>query len=141
MPLAIGMDLVAVRDVEESLARFGSRYVERVYTRAESAAAREGTHAIRLAALFAAKEATFKVLEAHGEAIGWTNIEIDICARHGTSVKLHGAAAAAAQRGGIDTVDVSVAQCDGYAAAIALASGGTARCPESGGFVAERPNT
>jgi holo-[acyl-carrier protein] synthase len=135
------MDLVAVSDVEESLARHGPRYVERVYTQAERAAAAGRTRATRLAALFAAKEATFKVLEAHGDAIGWTNIEIDICARNGISVKLHGAAAAAAQRGGIDTVDVSIAQCERYAAAIALASGGTARLSKTGGFVAERPNT
>ena len=36
VPLGLGMDIVDVADVEDSLLRFGDRYLRRVYTPARS---------------------------------------------------------------------------------------------------------
>jgi holo-[acyl-carrier protein] synthase len=127
MALRIGMDLVDVRDVEESLARFGSRYLERVFTPAEIAASRGGSNASCLAVCFAAKEATLKALPARGDGLGWTNIEVEIGPSQRTSLTLHGAAAKAAERAGITALDVSVTRAGTYAAAIVLTEGSADR--------------
>lgn len=63
MILGIGSDLADMRRIEATLARFGDRFVQRVYTpveqaRAERKADRIGTYAKR----FAAKEACAKAL-------------------------------------------------------------------------------
>jgi holo-[acyl-carrier protein] synthase len=63
--LGLGSDLCDIRRIERALARFGARFLERVFTEAErqrgerrSGAARAGTYAKR----FAAKEACAKAL-------------------------------------------------------------------------------
>src|ERR1039458_9884587 len=68
----VGMDIAFVGDVAESIARFGDRYVCRIFTPHEisccvgsRAATAEG-----LAARFAAKEATIKVLRPTERALG-----------------------------------------------------------------------
>jgi len=63
MILGLGNDLVDIRRIERSLARFGDRFVQRVFTeheqqRAERRANRAATYAKR----FAAKEACAKAL-------------------------------------------------------------------------------
>ena len=62
--LRVGTDVVAVHQVADSVARFGPRYLQRVYTDHEldSCAGSPTFRAARLAARFAAKEATIKVL-------------------------------------------------------------------------------
>ena len=54
-----GIDLVDVREVDASVARFGDRYLRRIYTEQEirSCGRGEPRFASRLAARFAAKEA------------------------------------------------------------------------------------
>ncbi len=62
MPLRVGIDTVEVAAVEAAIAAHGDRYLERVYTPREVADC--NGDAERLAARFAAKEATFKALRA-----------------------------------------------------------------------------
>ncbi len=63
MILGIGTDLVDVRRVEQTLARFGDRFVGRCYTEDERRAAEARRHpAHRYAMFFAAKEACAKAL-------------------------------------------------------------------------------
>ena len=109
MTLRIGIDLVDVRDVEEALARFGSDYLERVYTTREVASARGGTSASSLAAFFAAKEATLKALEAEHEGMGWKKIEVGTGHGRRASLSLSDEAADAARSAGITSFEVSVA--------------------------------
>ena len=73
-PISVGMDLVDVAEVEESLARFGDPYLQRVFTPREVAAC--GGDARRLAACFAAKEAVAKTFDAGDEALDWRSIEV-----------------------------------------------------------------
>ena len=61
---SVGIDLVRVSRVAESLAQFGERFLQRVFTDGEVAYARSAPSlmAERLAARFAAKEAAVKAL-------------------------------------------------------------------------------
>jgi holo-[acyl-carrier protein] synthase len=63
--IGIGVDLCDIRRVEKVLARFGDRFIERVFTEEERARALRRTqalHAATFAKRFAAKEACAKAL-------------------------------------------------------------------------------
>lgn len=94
----IGIDLVEVREVQESLEEHGERYLRRIYTAQERRDSRDEPR--HLAARFAAKEATIKALGYGDEAIDWLTIDVG-CGRHGepTLDLTDRAAALAAQRG------------------------------------------
>jgi holo-[acyl-carrier protein] synthase len=63
MILGIGSDLCDIRRIEKSLARFGERFIQRVFTPVEQAKARRRPAlAPTLAKRFAAKEACSKAL-------------------------------------------------------------------------------
>lgn len=62
--MSVGIDLVRISHIEESIAAFGERFMKRVFTEREIdyALASPSHTAARLAARFAAKEATVKAL-------------------------------------------------------------------------------
>ena len=64
MILGIGSDLIDIRRIEKTLANFGARFIERVFTETERAKAerRPRTRAATYAKRFAAKEACSKAL-------------------------------------------------------------------------------
>ena len=65
MILGLGNDVVDIRRIEQSIARYGSRFLERVFTEAERAKAERRTEKLRAATYakrFAAKEAASKAL-------------------------------------------------------------------------------
>lgn len=66
MIIAIGSDLIDIRRVEKTLARFGARFIKRCFTEVEIAKAERrrggGTHVATYAKRFAAKEACSKAL-------------------------------------------------------------------------------
>lgn len=63
MIIGTGIDLIDIRRVEETLARFGQRFLDRVFTPVEQAkAARRDKPGPTLAKRFAAKEAMAKAL-------------------------------------------------------------------------------
>jgi holo-[acyl-carrier protein] synthase len=64
MILGIGSDIIDIRRIEQTLARFGDRFTQRVYTERERARAerRPEQRAATYAKRFAAKEATSKAL-------------------------------------------------------------------------------
>src|SRR5205814_4958160 len=95
MPMRVGVDLVSVAAVEEALKDHGEHYLTRVYTAGEVEDA--GGDASRLAARFAAKEATLKVLRAHEIGIPWSTIEVVRTEWGGVALSLTGAAAARAE--------------------------------------------
>ena len=76
--LATGVDLVSIPRIERALARFGDRFLARVYTRREIDHSRG--RGAQLATRFAAKEAAAKalgvgmrIMSPHG--IGWHEVE------------------------------------------------------------------
>ena len=103
MPSLVGLDLVDVREVAESVERFGERYLQRCYTPAEVAYAMSArdraTSVRRLAARFAAKEAGAKALGT-GMSRGVTWLEIEVVREPGgrPAIRFHGRAAEMARR-------------------------------------------
>jgi holo-[acyl-carrier protein] synthase len=103
----IGIDLVAVAEVEEAIARHGERYLRRVYTDSELRDCRG--RASWLAARFAAKEAVTKALRAD-RALGWQSISVELNERSRPAIVLAGEALALARLRGVAacTVDLWV---------------------------------
>ncbi|HUA55555.1 MAG TPA: holo-ACP synthase [Candidatus Sulfotelmatobacter sp.] len=63
MIIGIGSDIVDIRRIEQTFARFGDRFLERIFTDVERAKAESRTNAIATyAKRFAAKEACAKAL-------------------------------------------------------------------------------
>ena len=121
--LRVGTDLVPVAHVAESVARFGDRYLGRVYT-AHEVACCQGTPAVvaaGLAARFAAKEATIKVLRPVDHQPEWRSIEIRRDAAGWCAVHLSDGAARMAREQGISNLAVSLTHEAGMAAAVVVA--------------------
>ena len=122
--LRVGTDLVPIGQVAESVARFGDRYVGRVYT-AHEVSCCQGTPLVMaagLAARFAAKEATIKVLRPVENQPDWRSIEIRRDPAGWCSVHLTGGAAAMADEQGITNMAVSLTHEAGMAAAVVVAA-------------------
>jgi holo-[acyl-carrier protein] synthase len=121
MPLRIGLDLVAVDTVEVTLRGVhGAHYLERVYTRQEVDDCRDSSGEInpaRLAARFAAKEATIKAVPGGGEGVRLTDIEVVRNSSGGVQLGLSGSAAELAEAAGISELALSLTHDSGFAAA------------------------
>ena len=78
MVLGLGTDLIEIARIEESIARFGDRFLQRIFTAAEiSFCRRKKNSAESFAARFAAKEAGAKALGTGiSRGISWTEIEV-----------------------------------------------------------------
>jgi holo-[acyl-carrier protein] synthase len=123
MALRVGIDLISVDSVQDALETHADRYLERVYTDREIADCSSGGElsAERLAARFAAKEATMKALRIRDEAVPWLSIEVRRDAAGWVELRLDGAAAALAEEAGIDDLAVSLTHENGFASAVVVA--------------------
>src|SRR2546428_13564411 len=72
--LATGVDIIEIQRIERALAKFGPRFLGRVYTQLEAAFCRGRTS--ELAARFAAKEAVMKALGTGARGVAWREIEV-----------------------------------------------------------------
>lgn len=119
MGMRVGIDLVRTSDVETSVATFGERYLRRVFTDAEVAYANASPDqtSARLAARFAAKEATMKALDLSERGVNWNDIEVVKLPSGAPSIVLHGRAAEAAAN--VD-LSVSLSHEGDYATAVVL---------------------
>lgn len=120
----MGIDLVSVAAVQESIDLFADRYLERVYTAREIAdcTGPAGPDPQRLAARFAAKEAVVKVLRpGRGVAVPWSAIEVLRSPEGWTGLALHDRAQSLAQAGRLDGWSVSLSHESGYAGAVVAA--------------------
>lgn len=120
--LVTGIDLVDVREVGASVARFGDRYLRRIYTEQEVRSCRraEPTFAARLAARFAAKEAVLKVLRAAELGVDWRSIEVVRCDDGAPELRLSGRAAEAARQHGFYAFSISLTHETDYAGAVVI---------------------
>lgn len=122
--LRVGIDLVSVEAVRESVSSHGEHYLARVYTEREvrDCTTAAGLDPERLAARFAAKEATLKVLRPGEVGIPWPAIEVVRQPGGWVEVALSGPAAQLAAEAGIDELALSVTHESGFASAVAVAS-------------------
>ena len=92
----VGIDLVRVSRIAESLEQFGDRFLARIFTADEiayaaSATAPRVTHE-RLAARFAAKEAALKAFGLVDEGVSWRELEVVREPAGACALRLHGRA-------------------------------------------------
>ncbi|MDH4350285.1 MAG: holo-ACP synthase [Gemmatimonadota bacterium] len=123
MPLAVGIDLVAVPRIERMLERLGERATARLLTSGEQEYCLGMAFPARhVAARVAAKEAVYKALQGTEDArgIGWREIEVVRDSTGRPSVRLHARAAARLRELGAREVLLSLTHTDDLAAAIAV---------------------
>lgn len=124
MALRIGLDLVAVETIEASLrGEHRSHYLERIYTEREVDECRGPSgrvEAERLAARFAAKEATIKALPGAGEEVRLTTIEVVSESSGQVRLELTGRARELAREAGIGELALSLTHEGGFAAAVVV---------------------
>lgn len=115
---AVGVDIIEIERVEAALAKFGERFLGRVYTPLEVAFCRGRVS--ELAARFAAKEAVMKALGTGARGVAWREIEVLPNHRGKPLVYLHGRAAARAEKIGLRSLDISMSHSREYAVAFVV---------------------
>ena len=126
MGLRVGADIACVDDIRASVARFGDRYLRRVFTPHEiaSCTGEPSTAAASLAARFAAKEAMIKVLRPTEITPAWRSIEVRRHRSGWCDLVLTGEAATLAAAAEITDLAVSLTHEGDIAAAVVLAQCG-----------------
>lgn len=122
--MRVGVDLVSVQEVRESIDSFGERYLSRIYTQREvrDCTTAAGIDPERLAARFAAKEAALKALRPNGHGVRLTAIEVRRAAGGWVDLALSGRAAELAAGAGLSDLALSIAHEHGFACAVVVAS-------------------
>jgi holo-[acyl-carrier protein] synthase len=115
--------MVEVSSVVEALETHSTRYLDRVFTPGEVADSTRGgvVDPARLAARFAAKEATMKALHVGDAAVPWRDVEVVRAADGSPSLHLTAAALELANEQNITGLAVSLTHEQSYAAAIVVA--------------------
>jgi holo-[acyl-carrier protein] synthase len=114
----LGIDIIKVERIRASIARFGSRFSERVLTPNERRYVRDRPETF--AGRWAAKEAVSKVLGLGVRGIGWKDIEVERLPTGQPAVRLHGRAKARAEQLGMGRIALSITHESDYAVAIAF---------------------
>jgi holo-[acyl-carrier protein] synthase len=122
--IRVGVDLCSVAEVAASVATFGDRYLQRVYTddELEYCGRDPERSAERLAARFAAKEAALKVLRPRDARPEWRSIEVRRDPAGWCELSLTGSAATLAREAGIASLAVSLSHEGGLANAVVVAA-------------------
>lgn len=121
MNLSCGVDLIEVDRIAAVLARWGDRFLTRIYTPGEVAYCRGRVP--ELAVRFAAKEATSKALGTGIVGIAWREMEVVPDLRGKPTMVLHGKAAKRAAEIGLAQFEVSLSHSREMAIAMVVASG------------------
>ena len=118
--LRCGIDMIENGRVEDGIARFGARFLDRFFTAGERADCEDMPH--RLAARLAAKEAVAKALGTGIGTVGWRDIEVRCNnPQNRPTLLLHGPAARVAEEMGLTAWDDSLTHTERYAAAVVVA--------------------
>jgi holo-[acyl-carrier protein] synthase len=116
----IGTDIIEIERISQAIERWGERFINRVYTKAELKI--YGHRAHSLAASFASKEAVMKMLGTGARGVAWREIETLYHPSGKPLIKLNGRAKKEAERLGIKEIDVSLAHSRDNAIATAIGS-------------------
>src|SRR5947209_18139877 len=110
MIVGTGVDLAEVPRIRASVERFGRKFVDRIFTAREIAyVERKANRYERYAARFAAKEAGMKAIGTgwrHG--VRWQDFEVANLPSGKPTLRLHGVAAAIAERLGVTSIQLSI---------------------------------
>jgi holo-[acyl-carrier protein] synthase len=125
MVIGVGTDLMEIARIQQSIARFGDRFLVRVFTPREIAyCQRKKNAAESFAARFAAKEAGAKALGtgiSHG--VGWLELEVTRAPSGKPSLELAGRAAEWAKKLGVVRTSLSLTHSRDVALAVVVMEG------------------
>jgi holo-[acyl-carrier protein] synthase len=126
MILGMGTDLAEVDRIRQNVARFGDRFLARIYTPGERAyALSKANSAERLAARFAAKEAAMKAIgTGWSGGVTWKDFEV-VNERSGRpTLRLTGVAGRLARDMGMARVTLSLTHTSALAMAVVIIEDG-----------------
>lgn len=108
--IGIGIDLVDCARIENSIERFGDRFLQRVFTSGEIAYSQSMKYPARhLAARFAAKEALSKAFGTGiGKSMGWRDLDVQKKESGEPFVVLSGGAQKMARERGVDKIWITL---------------------------------
>ena len=123
--LGLGMDLVEIDRIQQSLDRFGNRFLEKIFHPSEIEYARtQSRPAIPLAARFAAKEAASKAFGTGiGESLPWLGLEVCRRSTGEPFLRFHHAGATLAQTRGVTRSLVTLTHTRTHSAATVILIG------------------
>ena len=122
MILGSGVDLCEVPRIEAAIARYGARFIHRIYTERESAYAESKANRFeRYAARFAAKEAGMKALgTGWRRGITWRDFEVSNLPSGRPTLRFYGRAAEIARELGVEQVTLSITHTKDQALAMVI---------------------
>lgn len=115
----VGCDVATLSEIDDSLTRFGNRFLSRIYTGRELADCDGPNRLARLAARFAAKEAAIKAFDRPDAAFVPQQIEV-FTTGGAPTLRLTGAAAVLAAEQHWQRPSVSLTHADCHAAAVVV---------------------
>ncbi len=114
----IGVDIIEIARIKRAIARWGEKFLHRVYTEPELRLYHDKPSS--LAARFAGKEAVIKAVGAQTEGLGWKNIEILSEPSGQPLVHLYGKAKSQADVLGLSRLAISLSHSKEYAIAFVV---------------------
>ena len=122
MIVGSGVDLCEVQRIKDAIARYGRRFVERIYTDREIAYAQSKANLYeRYAARFAAKEAGMKALGTGWRGgVAWRDFEVTNLPSGRPTLQFHGKAAEYAKKLGVENISLSMTHTSVQAMAIVI---------------------
>ena len=110
MILGTGVDIAEVDRIRDAIARYGQRFVDRIYTPAEIAYVESKANRFeRYAGRFAAKEAGMKAIGTGWKrGVRWHDFEVSNLPSGRPTLRLHGEAARIAEGLGVKTISLSI---------------------------------
>ena len=122
MIIGTGVDICEVSRIAESIARFGDRFLQRVFTEGEIRYCKSKRNSTeRFAARFAAKEAAMKALgTGASRGVTWTSIEVAHAPGGRPVLRLSGTTAAIAEKLGVKRISLSVTHTESTAMAVVI---------------------
>lgn len=116
--VSIGVDMIEVERVQETVNRFGARFLDRVFTLAEQEYC--GSNHASLAARWAAKEAVAKALGCGIGDVSWREIEVLSDERGAPHLRLTGHARRLADEYGLRHWSLSISHSRTHAIAFVI---------------------
>ena len=122
--IGLGFDATDIPRIAQAVERYGDRFLRRVFTEGEIAyCTRRRNPAPHLAARFAAKEAGMKALgTGHSRGVLWKDLEV-VRVSGPPQLRLHGGAAARAERMGVQSSLLTLTHSEALAMAQVLLLG------------------
>jgi holo-[acyl-carrier protein] synthase len=122
--LGSGVDLCEVPRIEAAIARYGPRFLNRIFTAREIAYAEEKANRFeRYAARFAAKEAGMKALGTGWHGVAWRDFEVVNLPSGRPTLEFHGHAAEIAAKRRVRHVSLSLTHTNEQALAMVILEG------------------